>query len=92
MKAINLDKKANIVNGIYMAIGFGAKGVKRMESVTKEQIRSFQVGFSSFVASTVKKIFDKSLLGSVVVRNVNVFDRKQCYKNVPVVLKNCNIF
>ena len=76
VKAINLDKKENIVKGTYMVIGFGAKDVKRMESVTKEQIRSFQVGFSSFVASTIKKIFDKSLLGSVVVRNVNVLDRK----------------
>ena len=74
-KAINLDKKENIVKGIDMAIGFGAKGVKRMESVTKDQIKSFQLGFYSFVVCAVKKIFDKSPLASVV-RNVNVFDRK----------------
>ena len=46
--------------------------LKRMDLITKEQIRSFQAEVSSFVASMVNKIFVRSPLGSLVVKNVNM--------------------
>ena len=46
--------------------------LKRMDLITKEQIRSFQAEVCSFVASMVNKIFVISPLRSLVVKNVNV--------------------
>ena len=49
--------------------------LKRMDLITKEQIRSFQAEVSSFVASIVNKIFVRSPLESVVVKNVNAWSK-----------------
>ena len=59
VKAINLDKKENIVKGTYMVIGFGAKDVKRMESVTKEQTDLFKLDFPLLLPPPLKRYLIK---------------------------------
>ena len=54
--------------------------LKKKDIVTNQEIKDFKKEVCKFVKATLKKIFERCPIGSVVVRNSNIFN--------PIVMAN----
>ena len=84
LKKIDLDSVENLLKTKEINVGFAAAEVlnelKKKDIVTNQEIKDFKKKVYKFVKATLKKIFERSPIGSVVVRNSNIFN--------PIVMAN----
>ena len=84
LKKIDLDSVENLLKTKEINVGFAAAEVlnelKKKDIVTNQEIKDFKKEVYKFVKATLKKIFERSPIGSVVVRNSNIFN--------PIVMAN----
>ena len=76
LSKIDLDSDEVFKKDFYL--GFAAeseiKDLKKKDSVKNTEIQNIQKNVCSCVVSTLKKMFERSPLGSVVIRNATVFN------------------
>ena len=84
LKNIDLDSVENLLKTKEINVGFAAVEVlnelKKKDIVTNQEIKDIKKEVYKFVKATLKKIFERSPIGSVVVRNSNIFN--------PIVMAN----
>ena len=80
LKEIDVNKKENMLSTKHINVGFVAskliEKLIRQEQVKKDVIYLFKNNVKTFVVATIDKIMERSPVGSIVVRNANVFDPK----------------
>ena len=84
LKKIDLDSVENLLKTKDINVGFAAAEVlhelMKKDIVTNQEIKDFKKEVYKLVKATLKKIFERSPIGSVVVRNSNIFN--------PIVMAN----
>ena len=80
LKEIDLNKKENMLSTKHINVGFVAskliEKLIRQDQVKKDVIYLFKNNVKTFVVATIDKIMERSPVGSIIVRNANVFGPK----------------
>ena len=78
LKEIDLSNEANLISFGKINMGFAVEDViktlKLQDKVSVSQVKSFKEEARQFVISMLEKLFQRSSLGSVVLRSASVFN------------------
>ena len=78
LRNIDLNEKSNFLKPKDTNLGFGARkcinDLKKSDLVSNKEVTSYLSECITFVTIIVSRLFEKSPLGSVVVRNADAFD------------------
>ena len=80
LKKIDLNKKANFLKAKEIKFGFGAreciKNLKKSDLLSSQNLQAYMNECVIFVTGIASKLFDRSPLGSVIVRNTDALNPK----------------
>ena len=78
LKEINLDDKKNLLLLEKRNVGFAVehllKNMKKADLIAISQINDFEREVQKFIRSMLAKLFDRSPLGSLILKSVAIFD------------------
>ena len=80
LKKINLNEKVNFLNAKEIKLGFGVreciKNLKKSDLLSSQNLQAYMNECIIFVTDIASKLFDRSPLGSVIVRNADALNPK----------------